>query len=420
MMTIIPAPHPRYRIHTRPKSYYSMVGDVLAGRMRRGPDVELLEQRLCDRLQVPNAVCVPQARLGIYLALKALIKPGQGVLMSPYTIADVVNMVICSGGTPVFADIDRQSCALDPRRIAQLIDSNTGAVLITHLHGIAGPSHAVLDICRRHGVPLVEDSAQALGARENGKPVGTIGDVGIYSFGMYKNINTWYGGAVVCRADDIAGRIRSELAQYNYHSTSLLLKKAVHGLLTDIATFPPVFRVFTYWLFRYAFLHDLEPINRILRPEHRPSRRDSLPAHYLARLTPFQARLGISQLQGLDADNELRIVRARLYREGLKNVAGLTLPPVANGAFHIYTYFPVQHGNRQKLLKWMMRRRRDVAAGHLHSCADLAAFSSFRRDCPQARRAADELVLLPTYPQYPVAEVKKNIDCIRSYFGADG
>ncbi|MCZ6736268.1 MAG: hypothetical protein O7C65_10825, partial [Planctomycetota bacterium] len=83
-------------------------------------------------------------------------------------------------------------------------------------------------------------------------------------------------------------------------------------------------------------------------------------------------------------------------------------------------YFPIQCSNRQRLLAWLMHQKRDVAAQHLRNCADLPGFSPFYRDCPQARKTADQVVLLPTYPRYPMSEVEKNIDAIRSYFAVEG
>ena len=80
------------------KNYLLIARDVLTGRVRKGDEVAELERHMCEQLGVAHAVCMPQARVGIYLTLRSLIRPGQSVVMSPYTIYDVVNMVICSGG----------------------------------------------------------------------------------------------------------------------------------------------------------------------------------------------------------------------------------------------------------------------------------------------------------------------------------
>jgi dTDP-4-amino-4,6-dideoxygalactose transaminase len=410
-------PYPRYRIYTRFNSYWWFFNDLLLGRLKKGNDVEILERKLAEKFKVSEAVCIPMARVGIYLALKNLIKPGQGVIMSPYTIADVVNMVVCAGGTPVFADIEQRSCNLNPDEVAKLIDQNTGAVIVTHLHGVGARVYEILDICRQHNLPLIEDAAQAFGGRAGGRRLGTIGDVGIFSFGMYKNINSWYGGAVVAKDGALLGKIRAELSQCDYQSPVFILKKILKGLLNDILTHPSVFRPLTYWIFRFGFLRDIKLINKQVEIELDLKLKKEIPMRYLARYAPFQARLALSQLGRIDAESEIRIKKAALYRKGLSGISGLVLPPEENDSKYIYPVFAVQRQDRKKLLKWLMWHKRDVAAQHLKNCADLASFSAFYRDCPVARKTANEVILLPTYTRYPDAEVKKNIEVIRAFFG---
>jgi len=408
-------PYPRYRIYTCFNSYWWFFRDLLLGRLKKGNDVEILERKLAEKFKVSEVVCIPMARVGIYLALKNLIKPGQGVIMSPYTIADVVNMVVCAGGRPVFADIEQRSCNINPDEVAKLIDQNTGAVIVTHLHGVGARVYEILDICRRHNLPLIEDAAQAFGGRAKGKRLGTIGDIGIFSLGMYKNINSWYGGVVVAKDSVLLGKIKAELSQRDYQTSVFIFKKILKGLLTGILTYPLIFRPLTYWIFRFGFLRDIEWINRQVEIELDLELKKEMPSDYLARYTPFQARLTLAQLDRIDAEIEIRNRKAALYRDGLKNISELVLPPEENDSKYIYPVFAVQYQDKKKLLKWLMKHKRDVAAQHLKNCADLPAFAEFYRDCPVARKTANEVILLPTYTRYPDSEVKKNIAVIRAF-----
>ncbi len=413
-MNIFNAPQPRYRIYTHFNSYSSFLIDLILGRLKKGEEVEKLEKALAEKLGVTYVVCTPMARVGIYLTIKHLIKPGQGVIMSPYTIADVVNMVICAGGVPVFADIEQKSCNIDPRQVERLINDNTGAVLITHLHGIGAPAYEILKICQNYNLPLIEDAAQAFGAKENGKYLGTIGQAGVYSFGMYKNINCWYGGAVVSENKELIDKIRTELNQYHYQSAKFIFKKMLKGLISDILTNPLIFKPLTYWVFRYGFLHDFHWINRWVEIELDLKRYDAIPKRYLARLTPWQARLLLPQLAGVEANGHNRFKKAELYYQGLKDIPDLVLPPMSQES--TYMYFPTQYQDRKKLLKFLMKHQRDVAAQHLKNCADLPSFAAFKCDCPTARKTANEVIILPTYPRYPITEVQKNIKIIQSFF----
>ncbi len=418
-MFFLKAPYPRFRIYADPGSYLSFFKDLILGRIKKGKDVGILEQSLAEKFNVSDVACVSMARVGIYLTVKNLIKPRQEVIMSPYTIADVVNMVILAGGVPVFADVEKRSCNIDPGKIEELIGENTGAVLVTHLHGIGAPVYKIKEICEKHNLFLIEDAAQAFGAIRQGKRLGTIGDAGVYSFGMYKNINSWYGGAVVSRNKDLIKKIRKELGQYNYQSSLFILKRILKGLLTDIITQPFLFKNFTYWIFRYGFLNDIKWINRFVETELDTSRKRNIPNHYLTRMTPSQARLALLQLNKIDLESALRFEKASLYYKELSNISGLFLPSEPSkedNSLSIYSTFPVQYKNRKKLLKWLMLNKRDIAAQHLKNCADLPSFSDFYYDCPVARKTADQVIFLPTYPDYPASEVCQNIKVIKNFF----
>ena len=409
------APQPRYRIYTTSRSYVALL-DYLMGRSTNAW-IPRLEEELRRLVGVRHAICVPQNRTGIYLALSALLEPGQPVIMSPYTIVDVVNMVLCAGGRPVFADIERETCNISAVEVEKLITRDTGAVLITHLHGLAAEAERIRDVCAQYDVPMIEDCAQAFGTRAAGKPVGSLGRAGVFSFGMAKNVNTWLGGAVVTDDDALAQRVRDDLARFAESSWKLLVEKARSGLATDVATSPVVFKALTFWIFRLGFLHDIEWINSKVRIELDASRKSELPASYRRRFSDAQARLALAQLGHVDAQSYERIRRGLIYHERLRDIPELIIPPARDDLSHTYTYFPVQYRERDRLLKYMMRHGRDVAAQHYRNTADLPAFREFFRDCPNARAVAQELIFLPTYPRYALEEVERNIEVIRRFFG---
>jgi len=412
-------PLPRYRIYSSPRDYWSVAREVCARSWLAGPSCEELEAVVCERHDVPHALCIAKARVGIFVAIRALIEPGQKVVLSPYTISDVVNMVICAGGVPVFADLDPDTCNVAVRSLEELVDGDTGAVLVTHLHGLACDMARVQSLCRERGVPLVEDAAQAFGARFEGRALGTFGDLGIYSFGMYKNVNSFFGGMVVGQSAELMGRLRAEVEAFPYQEVPYYLSKLREALTTDIATFPPLFRLLTYRIFRYGSLHDVGFLNNQVSVDANPEMKRDLPESYLRRLTPMQARIVLSQLGTVDDSIRARIAYAERYHEGLAGIEGVGLPPRRTDFSHTYTYFPVQVGDREAVLKQMMRERCDVAAQHLKNCADLPCFAEFARDCPNARRTAESVILLPTYPRYSPRDVDRNIRVLRAYFGAD-
>src|SRR5262245_27248359 len=411
------APLPRYRLYDDAGTYATIARELLTGRWKSGGACAELEKSLAS-LGAPHAVLAPRARVAIHLAVKGLIRPGQKVVLSPYTIADVVNVVVAAGGVPVFADIERETCNVDPAEIEKLVDRDTGAALITHLHGLACDMDVIPRICAERGVPLIEDAAQAFGARFDGKPVGSFGDVGIFSFGKYKNVNAFLGGVLTTRRAEIADRARAELAAWPLQDLGGYGSEVAHGLATDLATWPPLFRAFTFWVFRFAFLQELSILNRQVSFDNDPQLRTDLPEHYRRRLTPLHARLVLRQLARVDQFTRVGAERARADHAGLKDVPELLVAPLRTDLSHMYTYYPVQADDRNALLRHLMRNGRDVAGQHIKNCADFPAFSGWHRDCPNARKTANAVVLLPTYPRYSLREVDENVRVIREYFGA--
>src|SRR5271170_2367696 len=198
-MIVFNAPQPRSRLYTTASAYGEAATAALLGQGYSGNGVEKLERSLEEMHPGHHAIAVPMARVGIYLALKHFIRNGQKVILSPYTISDVVNMVLCAGGVPVFADVENNgSCNIDPKAVRELLDANNdvGAVLVTHFYGLICDISPILAECSKRGIPIVEDAAQAFGAKLNGKPAGALGHAGVYSFGLLKNVTGFVGGAV--------------------------------------------------------------------------------------------------------------------------------------------------------------------------------------------------------------------------------
>jgi dTDP-4-amino-4,6-dideoxygalactose transaminase len=415
---MIHGPLARYRLYGRTRDYATLALTVAQKGEGEADPVRALEETAAQFFGARHAIAVPQNRVGIYLAVRALVRPGQRVVLSPYTLSDVINMVIVAGGEPVFADVERETCNIDPDQIEALIDNRTGAVIVTHLHGLLCDMERIDAICRKHGVALIEDAAQACGAQLGGRRAGTFGDAGVLSFGMYKNVNSFYGGLVLTPDDEVARKIREWLAAYPLHGAWAVLTKAAKAAMADLATHPSLFRYFVYWIFRYAYLNDIEALNRQVRIEIEPALKTSFPEAYARRMRPAQARIVTDQLSEVDRLNDLRIETARRYDAGFHELNSIIRPPLLVDRSHSYLHYPIQVPNREKLTRDVVRNGRDIAIQHLRNCADLPCFSRWYRDCPNARAVAESVVLLPTYPGYGGSEVDATIAAICDHLRA--
>lgn len=412
------APQPRSRLYTTTSSYTRALAAMAGLSSYEGTGGSRLEQSLEAQFPGMHAVAMPMARVGIYLTLKALIRPGQKVILSPYTISDVVNMVLCAGGVPLFADVEAGgTCNIDPNIVADLLrtEHDVGAVLVTHFYGLMCDVDAIVGMCAARGIPVIEDAAPAFGAKKGGRRAGTIGHAGIFSFGLLKNVTSFVGGAVITRDAALAETLRREVADFSVFPPKKLGKKMLSGLAFDTATQPFIFSSSVYWLFRYAYLHDLKFFNNKLDTDSNPVSYDTFPDRYRHRLSGIQADIASDQFAEVDQNTAARIERARIYEEGLRDIQSIARPPFRDDGSHIYLYYSIQHEERDALAQAMTRAGRDVQISHHRNCASLPCFAKYHRDCPNAERAANCVVYLPSYPAYGLDQVQANVDAIRSF-----
>ncbi|MCO6429749.1 MAG: DegT/DnrJ/EryC1/StrS aminotransferase family protein [Deltaproteobacteria bacterium] len=396
--------------------YQQVIWDLVSGSFDSGDALEKFREQIEEMTGVKHAVCVPMARVGIYLALKYYIKPGQRVILSPYTIVDVINMVICAGGRPVFADVDKETCNISVGEVARLLSDECGAVLVTHLHGLACDITAIRELCHRRGVALIEDAAQSFGTKVDGTFVGAFGNAGIYSFGAYKNMNSFVGGMVLTPDTQFFEWLRETLSQYPKLSRMEMLKRVLNGAVMDVVTWRPAFCMFTFWLFRAGFLHGIDFINKLTVVDYKPVLRKTLPDHYRRLMIQTQGRLLMQQLPNYQKDAEKRFALARVYLEGLSGLKEVTLPPVRLDGSHSYTYFPIQTRNRLQLMRYCLANGADFVYGHYRNSAELAIFSEFQGDCPNASDVSQSVIFLPVYPTYPLQQAERNVALIREFF----
>jgi dTDP-4-amino-4,6-dideoxygalactose transaminase len=175
-----------------------------------GPETEAFEASLAEFCGSPHAVAVNTGTSALHLALLAAgVEPGDEVITTPATFVATIAAIQYVGAVPRLVDIDPAAWNLDPARIEAAITPRTRAIVPVHLHGRMADMNAITDIAEAHGLAVIEDAAQALGARAGGARAGARGDLGCFSFYPGKNLGACgEGGAVVTRRRDFAERLR--------------------------------------------------------------------------------------------------------------------------------------------------------------------------------------------------------------------
>ena len=176
-----------------------------------GEFVDRFENSIKDYTKSPNAVALSSATAGLHLALRVLkIGDGDAVLASSFTFAASVNPIMYERCEPIFIDCD-ESWNLSPKLLKDAInksDKKPKALIITHLYGQAAKMDEIVEICAENNIAIIEDAAEALGGFYKGKALGTIGDIGVYSFNGNKIITTGGGGMLVSHDANIANKAR--------------------------------------------------------------------------------------------------------------------------------------------------------------------------------------------------------------------
>jgi perosamine synthetase len=188
-----------------------LVNQVLASdTLAMGPFTEEFEQRVAALAGVRHGIAVSSGTAGLHLAVRALgIGPGDEVVTTPFSFVASSNCVIFEGATPVFADIEEETLGLDPERAEAAVSDRTRALLPVDVFGNACGLAQLAAVAERAGIPIVEDSCEALGSSLDGRPLGSWGRIGVFAFYPNKQITTGEGGMVVTDDDALAATMRS-------------------------------------------------------------------------------------------------------------------------------------------------------------------------------------------------------------------
>ncbi len=185
-----------------------------------GPQVDAFEREFADAVGAPHAVALSSGTAALHLALQLCgVGAGDEVLVSTLTFAASVNPIAYLGGRPVFVDSERRSWNMDPALLEEAVEARVRAgrapkaVVLVHLYGQSADVDPIAAVCRRHGIALVEDAAEALGATYHGRAPGTFGEAGIFSFNGNKIITTSGGGMLVSGSGALAAHARKLATQ---------------------------------------------------------------------------------------------------------------------------------------------------------------------------------------------------------------
>ncbi|MDH3290816.1 MAG: DegT/DnrJ/EryC1/StrS family aminotransferase [Gemmatimonadota bacterium] len=345
----------------------ALLGVVESQRFIMGEAVGQLEEAVAKHSHARFGVGCASGTDALLLSLKTLdLVPGDEVITSPFTFFATAGAITNAGGTPVFVDIDPVTFNLDLDQVADRVNARTRAIVPVHLFGQMAPMEALVPLAERHGLAVIEDAAQAIGARRKvggaWRMAGELGTTGAFSFFPSKNLGAWGdGGMIVTQDEALAERLR---------------RLRIHGGAKQ-------------------YHHDEVGTN--------------------SRLDTVQAAVLLAKLQHLDGWNAARRTHAERYDAALADIDGVT-PPVTHPANeHTYHQYTIRSDRRDALREHLAARGIGSAVyypGCLHLQPCFARLGYKRGQLPEAERASAEVLSLPVYPELTESQQEAVIGAI--------
>lgn len=336
-----------------------------------GGAVGKLEAEMATFCHARFAVACASGTDALLLSLRALdLKSGDEVITTPFTFFATAGAIHNAGARPVFADIEPGTFNVDPSAVEAAITGRTRAIVPVHLFGQMAPMEPILAMAKRRSMAVVEDAAQAVGARQRvgsgWRLAGELGTAGAFSFFPSKNLGAWGDGGMITTQDE-------QLAVR-------LAKLRTHGGAKEYA-------------------HD--------------------EVGYNSRLDTVQAAVLRAKLPHLAGWNAARRARACCYDEGLAGIAGVTPPAVDQSNEHVFHQYTIRAERRDALQAHLKSRgigSKVYYPGPLHLQPCFSSLGYRAGQFPQSERAAREVLSLPIYPELSDAQCSAVIDAIRSFY----
>ncbi|QKY21956.1 DegT/DnrJ/EryC1/StrS family aminotransferase (plasmid) [Halolamina sp. CBA1230] len=334
-----------------------------SGQLADGPAVREFESAFAALCDVEHAVATTNGTTALHATFEALgVGEGDAVITTPFSFVASANAIRLAGAEPVFADIDPETLTLDPTAVAEVLAERDDvvAMLPVHLYGMPAEMDRLRALADAHDVALVEDAAQAHGARYEGEAVGSIGDAGCFSFYPTKNATSAEGGIVTTDDPELAERLRRFID---------------HG--------------------------------RVSGYEHAE-------VGHNFRMTSVCAAIGRVQLDRLPSFNIARRGNAAYLTDRLQDTAVET-PPERSGARSAHHQYTIRTDERDALADHLEERGVASAVYYPTPIHEQPAYADYDADLPVAERAADRVLSLPVHPGLDVDDLRQIARAVETF-----
>lgn len=360
-----------------------------------GENVLSFEKEFASYIGVKHAISVGNGTDALIIALKALgIGHGDEVITTPFTFFATAESISFVGAKPVFVDVLKDSYNIDPNEIEKAITENTKAIMPVHIFGQAADMDEINKIAKKHGLYVIEDSAQAAGGAYKGKKIGAFSDLACFSFFPTKNLGcAGDGGMIVTDNDDLAVMVKA----LRTHGSGENGQRA-YNILNDI---------------KEEVEEDLNADNTV----YNPLKYYNYLIGHNSRLDELQAALLRVKLKKLDYWNKMRRTHADFYNENLKGTEFVT-PVAKDYAEHIYHLYILQSEKRDAVCKYL--KEKGVATGiyypvpmHLQKVYKPLGYK--KGDLKNSEYLADRTFAIPMFAELKEEEREYIVKCLKEF-----
>ena len=352
-----------------PEEQAAVAAVLDSGKLHQGERVAEFEERFKKVSGTDHAVAVGSGTSALLLALRALrLQAGTSVHTTPLTYVSTGSVVAASGLKLSLSDISLASYNLDDDHVEAALAPDASALLPVHLYGLPAPMDGLLDLAKRRRLRVVEDCAQAVGARYKGKPVGSLGDLGCFSFNTMKIVATGEGGMVTTSDDKLARAVR---------------------VARDIG--------------RKGAGYEFEEVS------------------FNLRMSEVEGALGVEQLKKLDRSVARRRENAAFYTGALEGTTGLVLPMVPPGLEHVWYQYTLRvlGGRRDALREHLKAAGVDTGIAYPAALHQLGIFDGLHKaDLRRCEAACKEILSVPVHPGVGPKERERVAEAVLSFAGA--
>lgn len=343
---------------------------LLSGQLILGPEVKNFEEEFARFCGVSFGIGVGSGTDALFIALKALgLGSGDEVITVPNTAIPTASAICATGATPVFVDIKPDTLLMDPEKIEAKITERTKCILPVHLYGQPCDMDKVSEIAKKHNLFLVEDCAQATGAKWRGQVVGSMSDIAAFSFYPTKILGAYGDGGMIITSSKKLARLCRMLRTYGASNRD----------------------------YYSQFLG------------------------YNSRLDELQAAILRGRLKRIGSYIKKRQEIAKRYYDGLAKTP-LTLPYVDPNASHVYHLFVCRHEKRDAIINYMRKQGITLAIHYPHPLHLMKGFSHLgykKGDFPVTEDVADQIFSLPIYPELKKEEQDRIISALCEFFNQE-